>query len=104
MAPALQSGDRLLVWRTTRMKTGDILAAGDPRHPERTVLKRVASFDGSGVFLLGDNEGQSTDSRHFGPVPLSLVRGKAIYRYAPPGRAGRLPRQPRLPRQKRIPR
>jgi nickel-type superoxide dismutase maturation protease len=91
MLPALQPGDRLLVWRTTRVKAGDVIAAGDPRHPERTVLKRAASYDDAGIFLVGDNEMHSTDSRHFGPVPLSLVRGKAVYRYAPPGRAGRLP-------------
>jgi inner membrane protease subunit 1 len=90
MAPALQPGDRLLVWRTKSVKVDDIVAAGDPRHPGRTVLKRAAGVDGAGVFLVGDNEGQSTDSRHFGPVPLSLVRGKAVYRYAPPGRTGRL--------------
>jgi hypothetical protein len=39
---------------------------------------------------VGDNEKHSTDSRHFGPVPPALVRGKAVYRYAPPTRAGRL--------------
>ncbi len=92
MVPALQPGDRLLVWRTTRLKAGDIVAAGDPRHPQRTVLKRVVRYDDAGIFLVGDNERHSTDSRHFGPVPLSLVRGKAVYRYAPPGRAGPLPR------------
>ena len=73
----------------------DYRLGGDPRHPERTVLKRAASCDGTGIFLVGDNEMHSTDSRHFGPVPLSLVRGKAVYRYAPPGRAGRLQRSGR---------
>ena len=90
MAPALQAGDHLLVWRTKRLKVGDIVAAGDPRRPERTVLKRAASVDAAGVFLVGDNEERSTDSRHFGPVARPLVRGRAVYRYAPPGRAGRL--------------
>jgi nickel-type superoxide dismutase maturation protease len=95
MVPALQPGDRLLIWHTKRLKTGDIVAAGDPRDPERTVLKRAAAFDEGGIILLGDNEMHSTDSRHFGPVALSLVQGKAVYRYAPRRRTGRLgPRRP----------
>jgi nickel-type superoxide dismutase maturation protease len=90
MRPALQPGDRLLVRRTKSLKVGDIVAAADPRRPARTVLKRAAAVDDSGVFLVGDNDARSTDSRHFGLVPLSLVRGKAVYRYAPSGRAGRI--------------
>jgi nickel-type superoxide dismutase maturation protease len=90
MVPTLQPGDRLVVWRTKRFRPGDIVAAGDPRHPARTVLKRAATVDPEWIFLVGDNEMHSTDSRHFGPVPLGLVRGKAVYRYAPPGRTGRL--------------
>jgi nickel-type superoxide dismutase maturation protease len=91
MAPTLQPGDRLVVWRTRSVHPGDIVAAADPRQPERTVLKRVTSVDPEGVFLLGDNPGQSTDSRQFGRVPIKSLVGKALYRYAPPARAGRLP-------------
>ena len=95
MAPALQPGDRLVVWRPAGLevravRTGDIVAAPDPRHPERTVLKRAGAVGPDGVLLFGDNPGQSTDSRHFGRIPVTSVRGKAIYRYAPRRRAGRL--------------
>jgi nickel-type superoxide dismutase maturation protease len=97
MAPGLQPGDRLVVWRpaswrTTAVHAGDIVAAPHPRHPERTVLKRAGAVGPDGVLLLGDNPSQSTDSRHFGRIPVTSVRGKAIYRYAPSGRAGRLRR------------
>jgi nickel-type superoxide dismutase maturation protease len=92
MAPGLQPGDRLVIWRTTAVRAGDVVAAPDPRDPERTVLKRAVVVGPDGVLLLGDNPSQSTDSRHFGRVPAASVRGKAVYRYAPPGRAGRLPR------------
>jgi len=96
MAPVLQPGDRLVIWRPVRrtgaVRTGDIVAAPDPRAPERTVLKRAGAVGPDGVLLLGDNPSQSTDSRHFGRIPVASVRGKAVYRYAPPRRVGRLPR------------
>jgi nickel-type superoxide dismutase maturation protease len=97
MAPELLPGDRLVVWkpviwRSNAVGTGDIVAAPDPRDPERTVLKRAVAVGPEGVLLLGDNPDRSTDSRHFGRVPMSSVRGRVVYRYAPPSRAGRLPR------------
>jgi type IV secretory pathway protease TraF len=72
------------------VRPGDIVAASDPRQPERSLLKRVVDVGQEGVFLLGDNPEHSTDSRQFGPVPMASVRGKAIYRYGPPARAGKL--------------
>jgi signal peptidase I len=35
------------------------------------------------VAMLGDNQTSSSDSRYWGPVPLSHVRGRAIFRYYP---------------------
>jgi len=34
-------------------------------------------------FVLGDNRSNSYDSRHFGPVPLGTVKGRADYLYWP---------------------
>ena len=34
-------------------------------------------------FVLGDNRNNSHDSRHFGPVPLSTIKGRADYLYWP---------------------
>ena len=93
MAPALQPGDRILVWKTTSVRRGDIVAAPDPRLPARSVLKRVGDVTDEGLLLLGDNPEHSTDSRQWGLVPIASVQGKAVYRYAPPGRVGRLPRR-----------
>jgi signal peptidase I len=42
------------------------------------------------VFLMGDNRGQSDDSRFWGPVPVKWVIGKALVTYWPPGRIGTL--------------
>ncbi|KAJ9477367.1 Mitochondrial inner membrane protease subunit 1 [Pseudozyma hubeiensis] len=35
------------------------------------------------VWLAGDNMANSTDSRHYGPVPLGMVRGKVLARVWP---------------------
>ncbi len=40
--------------------------------------------------LLGDNRGDSRDSRAFGPVRRSAIMGRAWFRYAPADRSGRL--------------
>lgn len=95
MRPALEEGDRLLVVRRRRYRPGDVVAARDPRDPGRVVVKRVAEVDGSGdrFVLLGDDPDASTDSRTFGSVHRNQVLGLAVYRYAPPGRAGRLTRR-----------
>jgi nickel-type superoxide dismutase maturation protease len=93
MVPALQPGDHLVIWPTTDVRPGDIVAVKDPRRPERTVLKRVGWTERGEVYLLGDNAARSTDSREWGAVPLGSVRGRAVYRYAPPARAAWLARR-----------
>ena len=46
---------------------------------------------GPGYVVLGDNPAASTDSSEFGPVPGRLLRGRAVYRYAPADRRGAIP-------------
>lgn len=102
MLPALEPGDRVVVVRAGRPRTGDIVACTDPRNPNRTVVKRVAALPGGrlvlrdgtglpaghGYIVLGDNSDASTDSRHFGPIGANLIIGRLIFRYLPQGRAG----------------
>ncbi len=40
------------------------------------------------VFLMGDNRGNSDDSRFWGPIPVDWIIGEAALRYWPPGRLG----------------
>ncbi len=40
------------------------------------------------VWLQGDNYHNSTDSRHYGPIPYSLLRGKVFYKIWPLSEAG----------------
>jgi nickel-type superoxide dismutase maturation protease len=99
MAPTLQPGDRLVVVRVPWSPTpwpspGQIVALTDPREPRRVLVKRVGAIhvrDGT-LEVAGDRPEASTDSRTFGPVPRSSIVGRAVYRYAPPGRRGALDR------------
>jgi nickel-type superoxide dismutase maturation protease len=90
MRPALEPGDHVLVVRL-RPRVGDVVAVRDPRAPDRTIVKRVATIDAHGVVVVGDNRAASTDSRTFGPVPRRDVLGRVVYRYAPASRTGRVP-------------
>lgn len=42
------------------------------------------------VFVLGDNRGASLDSRYFGCVPVSYLKGRVEYRYYPINKKGKL--------------
>jgi len=90
MRPGLEPGDRLVVLGLLRPRAGDVVALVDPRDGERVMVKRVASVDATGVTVLGDNPTASTDSRTFGPVRPDHVLGRAVYRYWPDERRGRL--------------
>lgn len=40
------------------------------------------------LFVMGDNRPRSSDSREFGPIPISSVIGQVFYRYFPPQKTG----------------
>ncbi len=90
MLPALVAGDRLVVVGGGRARVGDVVAVTDPRVPSRLLVKRVAAVGPEGVTVLGDNPTASTDSRELGPLAPAAVRGRAVYRYFPDSRRGRL--------------
>jgi signal peptidase I len=39
-------------------------------------------------FMMGDNRGESDDSRFWGPIPRDWIIGKAFATYWPPSRVG----------------
>jgi nickel-type superoxide dismutase maturation protease len=88
MLPTLAPGDRLLVVRARRLRVGDLVAVDDPGRPGRLLVKRVAGDHRGHLELRGDNPVASIDSRTFGPVPPSAVRGRVVRRYWPPERRG----------------
>ena len=96
MVPTLLPGDWLIVERRTYLRRlprpGEIVLAPDPRDPRRELVKRVISVDREAwtVELGGDQASASTDSRSFGAVPGATVRWRAVWRYWPVSRMGRL--------------
>jgi nickel-type superoxide dismutase maturation protease len=94
MAPTLLPGDRLLVARSSAARRDDVVLAADPRHPARELVKRVADVRDGRILLRGDNPAASTDGRTFGSIPAGDVRWRAVLRYWPPSRAGRIPGPP----------
>ncbi len=101
MRPALEPGDRLLLVRRCSYRPGAVVAVPDPRAPERLLVKRVERVLPDGrLEVLGDDPSASTDSRAFGPVDPALVRGRAVWRYAPPERTGPVRTRGTMPRRK----
>ncbi len=97
MSPALAPGDWLMIERlrpgAALPGAGSIVLVADPRDPSLPLLKRITRIDAEGkVWIEGDNPPYSTDSRHFGPVPVTSIAGIVRFRYWPPARAGRISR------------
>ncbi len=87
MVPTLEAGERLLcvaIPRNFVLSEGAIVVVRDPRDTRNLLIKRITTIDEGGkITLIGDNEGVSIDSRHFGEVAVSAVEGRAIYIYSP---------------------
>jgi len=53
-------------------------------------LPREITIPKDHIYMMGDNRGESADSREWGPVPVESVIGNAFVTYWPPGRIGGL--------------
>lgn len=73
MFPTLQEGQEVLTFNWGKIHEGDVVVVKDQK------IKRVQKIIGNKVYLIGDNQAESTDSRHFGLVDISQVIGKVIY-------------------------
>jgi signal peptidase I len=51
-------------------------------------LPREITIPKGYYYMMGDNRGESADSREWGPVPKKWIIGKAFMTYWPPGRIG----------------
>ena len=78
MVPSLHEGERVLVLKTSNVKHSDIVVA---RTSNREVIKRVVAEGPSWIFVEGDNNENSTDSRHYGAIGRDKIIGKVIFKY-----------------------
>ncbi len=80
MVPTLRDGDRLLVLRWWRPRTGAVVLARYHSMPERHVVKRLGRCTPDGWLLASDNPFAGGDSRSHGPA---RVIGRVILHRAP---------------------
>jgi signal peptidase I len=58
--------------------------------PEVCELPKTITIPPDHYFMMGDNRGESDDSRFWGPVPKEWIIGEAFATYWPPDRIGTL--------------
>ncbi len=84
MIPTLAPGERLLVRNDGPIALGDIVVF---ERESQFDVKRVLHIEAEGIFVQGDNDLVSTDSRTYGLIPLDDVVGTVTFRLWPkPGR------------------
>ena len=82
MVPTLRPGDWLLVWRTRRIRAGQLVIARHPDKPDMMLVKRAGRRTAGGWWLESDNPAEGVaDSNRFGAVPVSAIEGKVLFRY-----------------------
>jgi signal peptidase I len=82
---------------TIAVRGGKLFVNGEPQKepytnkkvPDRSFYART-TVPKNHVFVMGDNRGNSADSRVFGPLPEKNIEGEAFLRFWPPERIGLL--------------
>ncbi|HSE61898.1 MAG TPA: S26 family signal peptidase [Candidatus Saccharimonadales bacterium] len=80
MAPAYTPGRLVFAARLRKPRVGDVVIV---RHHHLELIKRISQIEDGRVYLLGDNPMESTDSRHYGWLPLASVQGIVWGGYQP---------------------
>jgi phage repressor protein C with HTH and peptisase S24 domain len=77
MLPTFDEGQVVIAVKSFRkVRLHDIVIIS---HQGREKIKRVTELDGKKVYVRGDNPRHSTDSRHFGWLDQTHVKGKVIW-------------------------
>jgi phage repressor protein C with HTH and peptisase S24 domain len=80
MIPTLAPGERLLVRLDGPIVLGDVVVFN---REQQFDIKRILRIEAEGIFVQGDNDLVSTDSRTYGLIPHENVIGVATYRLWP---------------------
>ena len=96
MLPTLQPGDLLLATGAGRLRAGILVVLEHPGKHGFELVKRLAHLPGQRVegrvlgpdeyWVVGDHVSASSDSRAFGAVRRTALRGVVRARYWPPRR------------------
>jgi len=86
MSPVIRPGEEVLVdtgaYRGRPPQPGDIVVVRHPYQSGLWIIKRVVEVLDDGRFrLAGDNPGESSDSRAFGPMSPALLLGRVTSRF-----------------------
>lgn len=80
MLPTLKLGQDILCFRWayffSKPKVGDIVVV---RQGGKDIIKRIHKASDRMIYVIGDNQQESTDSRNFGPTDKSEIIGKVIF-------------------------
>lgn len=80
MSPTFNLDDKVLCFNWAYLlgkpKVGEVVVL---QTKERKVIKRIQKIDNRKVFVMGDNESESTDSREYGSVDLEKLIGRVVY-------------------------
>lgn len=79
MLPILKDGDMVLVKPSESYQIGDIVVAQHPFKQSVVLIKRVSEIHEKGLFLVGDNPVESTDSRTLGNISQKDILGKVVH-------------------------
>lgn len=85
MVPVLPPGTT--VWGITwfiSLHPGDVVIF---KHDGKEKIKRISEIKDEKVFVLGDFHEESTDSRHFGWIPIADIRARIVHPKAQKERA-----------------
>lgn len=74
------------VYRNGVKETGSYIQACTD--PSTCTFSKTITVPKGDYYMMGDNRGNSDDSRYWGPVPQSWIIGTALLTYWPPGRIG----------------
>ncbi|MHA2273525.1 MAG: nickel-type superoxide dismutase maturation protease [Candidatus Hodarchaeales archaeon] len=78
MEPTLSAGDYVFLLKSKRLKNNDIVVVRKPGS-DRMIIKRVLNHRKNKIFVIGDNQKASTDSRSFGSICRQQVLGRVIF-------------------------
>lgn len=100
MVPTLMPGDWAMAVARRRFRRGDVVVVEHPGRPGYEMVKRITGMPNElvgdrtltddEIWVEGDREDASTDSRHFGPVRREQVKAKVVLVYWPKERRRRI--------------